>query len=170
MWNTIGWFNCNNVYAWQTWPYMVAPQRNDVIFDDAIIEAGCSDNWGVHIKGVWISKGLLCSVSHQQRELQTLLLVAVSLWQAKLNDIFMPWFTHSCLTGRKDRRALFGVSLHPRHSHSYCKLVMFQFYIDRAGPDPSTFPVVRSMWELWLTLCATVGPRAACAATLLTLE
>ena len=30
MWNIIGWFNCilcNNVYTWQTWPYMVAPKR-----------------------------------------------------------------------------------------------------------------------------------------------
>ena len=41
---------------------MVAPKRNDVIIDYAIIEAGCSDNSDnpdVCIKGVWISKGLL---------------------------------------------------------------------------------------------------------------
>ena len=38
---------------------MVAPKRNDVIIDYAIIEAGCSDNPDVCIKGVWISKGLL---------------------------------------------------------------------------------------------------------------
>ena len=30
-----------------------------VIFDYKIIEAGCSDNPGVRIKGVWISEGLL---------------------------------------------------------------------------------------------------------------
>ena len=30
-----------------------------VIFDYAIIEAGCSDNPGVRIKGVWTSDGLL---------------------------------------------------------------------------------------------------------------
>ena len=34
-------------------------QRNDVIFDYAIIEACCSDNQGVHIKGVRMSEGLL---------------------------------------------------------------------------------------------------------------
>ena len=39
-----------------------------------------------------------------------------------------------------------------------------------AGLDPSTFPVVHSMWELWSTLCATVQPRAVRAATLSTLE
>ena len=38
------------------------------------------------------------------------------------------------------------------------------------GPDPSTFLVARSMLELWSTLCATVRPRAARAATLSTLE
>ena len=38
---------------------MVAPNRNDVIFDYAIIEGSCFDNPGVRMKGVWISKGLL---------------------------------------------------------------------------------------------------------------
>ena len=38
---------------------MVAPKRNDVIFDYTIIEAGCSDNPGVRIEGVQISEGLM---------------------------------------------------------------------------------------------------------------
>ena len=39
--------------------HMVAPKRNDVIIDYAIIEVGCSVNLGVRIKGVRMSEGLL---------------------------------------------------------------------------------------------------------------
>ena len=39
-----------------------------------------------------------------------------------------------------------------------------------AGSDPSTFPIVRSMPDLWLTLCTTVRLRAARSASLSTLE
>ena len=39
-----------------------------------------------------------------------------------------------------------------------------------AGPHVSTFHLACSMPELWLTLCATVWPRAARADTSLTLD
>ena len=51
---------------------MVAPKRNDVIFDYTIIEAGCSDDLGVCIKGVQINEGLLYQISMRNTNFQLL--------------------------------------------------------------------------------------------------
>ena len=61
MWNTTGWFNCilHIHVANMTMYGSYHPKRNDVLFDYVIIEAGCSDNLSVCIKGV---EGLLYMV------------------------------------------------------------------------------------------------------------
>ena len=96
-------------------------------------------------------------------------LVAVSLGQAsaQLNDIFMPWFTCGCLTQRKDQSTI-SVCIQGTVPLTISQLCSNSTSIG-AGPDPSTFPIVRSMLELWSTLSAKGKPRAAHTSTLSTL-
>ena len=75
---------------------------------------------------------------------------------------------HNWLRSKERSKCNFWRQFTSGDSPSYHKSVMF--YQHGAGPDPSTFPVVCSTPELWLTLRATVQPRAARAATLSTLE
>ena len=88
-----------------------------------------------------------------------------------MNDIFMPWFTPqmAAFEGKIQVQFLASVYIQGTVPLTVSRLCCNSTSTG-AGPDPSNFPVVRSMLELWSTLCAMVRPRAAHTTTLLTLE